>query len=260
MALDAHTHLDLAAFDADRDEVVARAHAAGVRGWVIAGADPDRWDDVQHTAAATGGVWVLGVHPWWIPDLDDPALARHLEALAARPTPHGIGETGLDHARARTLAARTRQADAFVAHLDLARDRDVPVVLHDVRATTTLLGLLSAHPLPGAGGMVHAWQAPAEHVRRAVDLGLHLSFGSGLFRSRHAQAAIRHVPLDRLLIETDAPDQPVTTGSRGEPADLLAIAAQAAALRDEPLAAILEATEANCVRLFPALANRGPQG
>lgn len=252
--IDAHTHLDMDPFAADRADVVARAHDAGVDGFVVAGAAPADWDRVEAVGRATGAAWTLGVHPWWLADLDEAALAAALADLEARPTPHGIGETGLDHARARTPEDRRRQRDVLRAHLALARDRDVPVVLHVVRATPQALRVIADDGLPAAGGMIHAWSGPAEHVPWSVDLGLHLSFGAAVVRNRHAAEAAAACPDDRLLLETDAPDQPLHPGERGEPADLPGIAAYVATLRGTTAEHVLDTAARNARRLFPVLA------
>jgi TatD DNase family protein len=253
VAIDAHTHLDDPAFDVDRADVLARARAVGVSGFVIAGAHPADWDRVVATAEALGAAWTLGVHPWHLVDLGPDAVRAWTEALASRPTPHGIGETGLDHARAKDEAARRLQREAFRAHLALARERDVPVVLHVVRAYGTALDVIERDGLPARGGMIHAWSGAAELVPRAVRLGLMLSFGAVFTHSDRVAAALRVVPEHALLLETDCPDLPLVPGTRGEPADLVAVAAHAAPLRGRTARELLDVATANARRLFPAL-------
>lgn len=251
-AVDVHTHLDHPDFDPDRAEVLARAHAAGVTGVVLCAADPGDWDRVQATGEALGVPWTLGLHPWWVTALSERQIGACLARLAARPTPHGLGETGLDHHRARDPAARDLQLRATADHLALAAERGVPVVLHCVRAWPDLAGLIRRVGLP-AGGLVHAWTGDAAQAAQAVDLGLHVSFGAAATRSAKILQAAAAVPLDRLLLETDCPDQPVRPGTRGEPEDLLRVAAAIAAARRCDAAALLEATGRNARRLFPAL-------
>ena len=248
--IDAHTHLDLPAFDDDRDAVLARARAAGVDGAVVCAADPADWDRVERVATALGLPWTLGVHPWWCASLDDAAHDAWMAALAARPTPWGIGETGLDHGRAATPEAQALQRRSLRDHLALARERGVPVVLHVVRAYPEALDVIAADGLPRAGGVVHAWSGPAELVPRAAALGLHLSFCASIGRSKRALRALVATPADRLLLETDAPDQALERGARGEPADLVAIAAIAAAARGESVDDLLSRSATGVRRLF----------
>jgi len=243
-AIDAHTHLDFPAFEADRAAVCARARAKGVGGWVIAGADPTHWGRVERVAAQTGGVAVLGIHPWW-------STARaDLDELARRAT-HGIGEIGLDRAR----GSLAEQEALFRDQLAIARHRDLPVVLHCVRAYPELLRLLRDDGVPSVGGMVHGWNGPAELAAEFVDLGLSLSFGTRLCGNpgRRVRTSVVTVPGDRLLLETDCPDQALAGRARGEPVDLLEVARAAAAHRGGDVDALLHTTAVNARRLFPAL-------
>lgn len=251
--VDAHTHLDLPAFDADRDEVIARASAVGVDAFVLCGADPADWDRVERVGSALGAAWTLGIHPWWGTDLDDATHAQLLDALARRPTPHGVGETGLDFARAKDPAARERQRASTRAHLALARARSVPIVLHVVRAYPQITAILKSDGLPGAGAMIHAWSGPTDTLDRLTKLGVCISIGASVSRSSLVAHAAVHTPDDQLLLETDAPDQPWAPGTRGEPRDLIAIAEVVARLRGSTVTRVLDLASANARRLFPAL-------
>ncbi len=253
--MDAHTHLDFEAFDADRDAVLARARAAGVGGFVVAGADPASWARAHRVGRAIGAAVCLGLHPWWV---RTEAEARQAVArLADLPDLDGIGETGLDHARARRDDERAVQRAALAAHVELAHRRGLPLVLHVVRAHRDALGILAALDVPAAGGMVHGWSAGPEWVGPALDLGLHLSFGTDLLRSARVRDALRHVPDERLLLETDCPDRPIGGADRGEPAHLPHIAARAAEIRGTTASALLALCGDNARRLFPRL-QRGP--
>ncbi|MEQ1505393.1 MAG: TatD family hydrolase [Myxococcota bacterium] len=248
--VDAHTHLDFAEFDADRDAVVARARAAGVATFVVCGSDPDRWDHAAAIARAHGGVAALGIHPWTASGLDADGLAPWLDRLRAWTGP--IGEIGLDALWATDDVARANQRRAVREQLALARDRDAVVVLHCVRAYPELLALAVRDGLPRAGGMVHAWSGPPELVPRALALGLHLSFGPMILRdrARKARASVREVPADRLLVETDCPNMLPPGETRGEPSHLPRVVAELAALRGEDPAAIAAITAQNARRLL----------
>lgn len=250
-AIDAHTHLDFAAFDGDRADVMARARGMGVRGVVICGADPRDWDRVQQVAGEIGAARCLGVHPWFIPP-EPEGLEALLDDLANRADLDGIGEIGLDWYRARQEGpARAAQRAAFGLQLELAHERGLPVVVHLVRAHREGLGLLAARDVPAAGGMIHAWSGPPELVGTALDLGLHLSFGASLERSATCQESLRLVPDDRLLLETDCPDQPLGGVERGEPVHLIDVARLAADVRGTTVAALLDRCAVNAQALFP---------
>lgn len=251
--IDAHNHLDLPAFDADRDAVVDEAARAGVASSVLAGADPADWDRVEALGTARGWPWVIGVHPWWCGALDDAGLDAVLAALAARPTPWGVGETGLDRRR----GAMALQERSLRAHLGLARERAVPVVLHLVGAYPEALAVLREVGVP-AGGMVHSWSGPPDLVDAYLALGLHLSFGASACRPGRAASSAVRVPADRLLLETDAPDQPLRAQTRGVPADLVAIAERIGALRGVSGAELLDASAVNVRRLFGGACPIGP--
>ncbi len=249
--IDAHTHLDDPRFDDDRDAVWSRAQAAGVGGAVLCAADPHDWDRLERVATALGQPFTLGLHPWWEVGLSDEAVQGWLDALSARPTPHGIGETGIDALKARTDAARARQRRTLRAHLALARERRVPVVLHVVRAFREVLDVVRADGLPD-GGVVHAFAGRPAEAEEAVALGLHVSVGSAI-RAAKVAAAVARVPAHRLLLETDCPDQPLHRGTRGEPADLLGVADLVAQARGSSAEAVLDAAAAAARALFPAL-------
>ena len=252
--VDAHTHLDFPVFDADRDAILARARSAGVRGFVLAGADPADWDRLVETADALGAARCLGVHPWWAADRSPVQLDSDLERLTAAPALDGIGETGLDWARAPEEGSRrAAQRASFAAHIELAHARNLPLVLHIVRAYDEALGTLARADIPPAGGMIHSWSGASHHVEPAVELGLHLSFGASIHRSKRARDSLARVPDHRLLLETDCPDQPLTPQDRGEPLDLLQIARIAAEVRDTTAETLLALTGENARNLFPRL-------
>ena len=138
-------------------------------------------------------------------------------------------------------------AHAPIAQLALAANRDLPVVLHCVRAYGTLLDEVA---VAGVRGMVHAWSGPPELVDRAVGLGLSLSFGSLVLRSERVAACAASVPLSSMLLETDCPDMPIPGEARGEPAHLIAVAERIARLRGLSVVEVLEITGRNARALL----------
>ncbi|MCK6502815.1 TatD family hydrolase [Myxococcota bacterium] len=252
--LDAHNHLDRCP---DPAQALARARAAGVRGQVLAGVDPAGWAS-QAALAGEPGLWAcFGVHPWTAAaarDEDEPplleALVRALDGgLGVDPV--GLGELGLDRGRQVAADSLPRQERLFRAQLALARERDLPVVLHVVRAHDRALAILRRDGLPAAGGMVHSASTPPEQVAAWLALGLHMSFAGGVTRHDKARAAAARVPLERLLAETDAPDQP-PAGRQGsnEPAFLPDVVAALAEVHGLPPTALAARVEDNARRLF----------
>lgn len=255
---DAHCHLDAAAFDADRGAALERARAAGVRGMVVAGVDPAGWRRQSRLARAHGDVHVAyGLHPWTAAATDDGLVDDLLAALADAlispdlERPVALGELGLDRSSRAARDSAPRQELIFRAQLAIARERDLPVVLHIVRAHGRAIDLLAADGLPRARGHVHAYSGSPELVARYVALGLSISFSAAVARAASARAA-RLVPAERLLVETDAPDQPspARAGTRNEPAFLDEIVCALAAARDAAPADIAALTERNARALF----------
>jgi TatD DNase family protein len=248
---DSHTHLDFPEFDLDRESVVDRARASGVERWVIAGSDHDDWDRTVRIAAETGGIAILGIHPWAAATLAPALLAPLLEQLSSRNI-LGIGEIGLDALHAKDASSRERQRQALRAQLAVARERDLPVAFHCVRAYPELVKLLETDGVPRAGGMMHAWSGPPELIARVLALGLHVSFAPLILRdrARKARASVPHVPDDRLLIETDCPNMMALGATRGEPSHLVDVAVEVARLRGQDTFAVWNAASANARRLW----------
>lgn len=254
--IDTHCHLDQPIFDPDRGEVLARARAAGVSDVVVPAVGPSRWDGLVALARATPGLHAgLGVHPQLLPELDpagDDRLLSDLDAALARGGVVAVGECGLDGPSSEAGAPMDRQVRVLEGHLALARKHGLPVMLHGWRAWEPLLELLERDGLP-AGGVFHSYSAPAARVGAFARLGLHFAFAGPLTweRARKPLLALREVPPERLLLETDAPDQtPRPHQGRCEPAYLLDVARAAAGAVGMPMEALDELTSQNARRLF----------
>jgi len=253
---DSHCHLHANA--AGAAQVIARAREAGVRGFMLAGVEPDGWLIEAELARAHEGVLVsYGVHPQLIAELDDAACDRLVDqlraTLAAPPhPPSAIGEIGLDGERARR-ASFARQERVFRAQLALARASGLPVILHVLDAHARALAVLrDVAPLPG--GVVHSYSGSAELVREYVALGFHVSFAGPVTseRAKKTRRAAEAVPRERLLVETDAPFQTPAAHRplENEPAFLVAIVRALAQIRAEPFDELAAYTATNAQRLF----------
>ena len=252
--IDTHCHLDKAEFDADRAAVIDRARAAGVTDMVVPAVGPP-WEGLLALARATPGVHAgLGVHPQLLPELDpqgDDRLLAELESALARGGALAVGECGLDGPSAGG-APLDRQLRVLAGHLALARRFSLPVSLHCLRAHEPMLHLLEREPLP-AGGVLHSYSGGPELVAGYARLGLCFAFAGPVTfeKARRPLEAVRAVPPDRLLLETDAPDQtPRPRRGRNEPAFLAEIAAAVARALGTTLEAVGALTTANARRLF----------
>jgi TatD DNase family protein len=225
--IDTHCHLDSPAFDGDREEALARARAVGVTDVVIPAVDPSGWQALVALGAIHPGLHVaLGIHPQALPGMAPASDDRHLadlEVLLARGGAVAVGECGLDGPSAEAGAPLDRQRAVLRGHLAIARRLGLPVLLHSLRAHDAMLEELARDGLP-SGGVLHSFSGSAEQVPPFAALGLHFSFAGPVTYegARRPLCAARAVAPDRLLLETDAPDQSPHPhrGTRNEPARL----------------------------------------
>ncbi len=250
---DSHCHVDLPQFDADRDELVARARAAGVtRMVIVGGVDADQGHRrALRVAEALGFPATAGVHPHEA-RLADEATWDELRGLAHEGRLVAIGEIGLDFHYDHS--PRETQREVFRRQLRLARDVGLPVVVHTREADGETAEILEQEGAAEVGGVIHCFTGGHELARRALALGLHISF-SGIVafpRSEVIQEVARTAPLERVLVETDAPflAPPPHRGKRNEPAFVVEVARKLAALRGLTLAQVARATSDNAARLF----------
>ncbi|MBF5042821.1 TatD family deoxyribonuclease [Aggregicoccus sp. 17bor-14] len=255
--IDTHCHLDASRFDPDRDAVLARAWAAGLTGLVLPAVGPADWEDVLAWPGREPRVQVgLGIHPQLLPHLperDDEAHLARLDALLARGGAVAVGECGLD-GPSLPGAPLERQLRVLRGHLELACRHDLPVLMHCHRLHPALIALLKEVPLPEAGVLMHSYSGGVELARFYLGRGCHFSFAGPVTwaNARKPLDALRAIPLERLMVETDAPDQtPVPfRGTRNEPGHLPRVLEGMARVRGEPLELLAERTTENARQLF----------
>ncbi len=248
--IDSHTHFDDASFDADRDAAYRRARAAGVEAQVLAAVSARLWPKLKAVAASYPGLYpCYGLHPAWLAE-HRPEHLDHLADWLTRERPVAIGECGLDGYLPDLDP--DLQAEYFAGQLRLARRHDLPVVIHARYAVDQVIKRVQR--FAGVRGVVHSFSGSPDQARRLLDLGILLSFGGPLTypKATRLRGLIRYLPLDGFLLETDSPDQPLSThpGQRNEPAYLAEVLACVAELRNTDPADIAAATTANARRLF----------
>lgn len=256
--IDTHCHLDMPRFDADRDAALERAWAAGVTGLVVPGVAPETWEALLEWPRRDARVQVgLGVHPQFLPALDERDDERHLarlDELLAKGTAIAVGECGLDGPTAATVPLE-RQVRVLRGHFALARKHRLPLLMHCLRAHPALLELLKDEPVPEAGLLMHSYSGSADLTKKYVRFGCHFSFAGpvSFVEARRPIDALKSVPLERLLVETDAPDQAPHPhrGARSEPAYLPLIVDAMARQRGESPETLRRALLENTRRLFP---------
>jgi len=273
MWTDTHCHLDAPEFDpagaaAQRDE----ARVLGVARCVIPAVERSNWDTVRALAHRLGDAYALGIHPLYVPHAQDDDLLALDAALATHrddPRLVAVGEIGLDFfvPALNEPAMRERQMRFYRAQLRLARKHGLPVILHVRRSADALLKGL--RELPTGGGIAHAFNGSAQQAQAFIDQGFALGFGGALTfePARQLRRLATELPLDALVLETDAPDIPpqwlyVTASERGagvpqgvnHPRELPRIGAVLAGLRGLGADAVAHATSANAQRVLPRLA------
>lgn len=248
--IDAHCHLDDEQFADDRDAVITRAVDAGVTGMITAGGDIASSQAAVALAEKYAAVYAaVGIHPHHAAVYSKTAL-KAIRALAQHPKVVAIGEIGLDFHYADG-APREVQETNLNAHLDLAEELGKPVVIHDRDAHSQVLGMLERRK-GRLRGMLHCFSGDLAMARQAIELGYWISLAGNLTftNARQLQDIVQALPLDRILIETDAPYLSPRRGRRNEPANVALVAFQLAELLKIERSVVEETTRQNSRILF----------
>lgn len=250
MLVDTHCHLDAAEFDTDRKTVISRARAAGVNRQVIPAIDAAGWPALKDLCAPDDGLFpAYGLHPMFLPK-HAPEHLTQLSDWLSREAPVAVGECGLDYFVEDLDQAQQRFY--FDGQLALARDFDLPVIVHARRAVDAVIAAIKR--IGGLRGVIHSFSGSAEQAKQLWQLDFMLGIGGSVTyeRANRLRSLVAEMPLDYLLLETDAPDQPDAQhrGQRNEPARLSFVCETVAALRGVPAKDVADATTANAQRLF----------
>jgi len=252
MALfDSHCHLDAPEFAEDRPAVLAAARANGVRGIVIPAVSAAGWEALARLTRDQPDLHpAYGLHPMYLAEHRPVHMDQLRLLLDQQGDAIAVGESGLDYYLEDL--DRNLQQEYFEAQLALARERELPVILHARRAHEPVLHAVRRfQPLRG---VIHSYAGSAEQARQFIDLGFMLGFGGPITypRAQRLRELIRSLPLESILAETDAPDQPLCghQGQRNEPARLVEVVKVMAELRSVDPAEMAAATTANARRMF----------
>jgi TatD DNase family protein len=253
MLVDSHCHLDFPDFAVERGEVLARARRAGIGTFLTICTKVSEFNAVRAIAESADDVWCsVGIHPHEAAN-ETATDAATLCALARHPKVVGIGECGLDFYYEHS--PRERQAEVFRAHAAASRESGLPLIVHTRDADAETAAILTKEAGKGPlTGVIHCFTSGPQLAEKAIDLGFYLSF-SGILTFKKAEelrAIARAAPLDRILVETDAPYlAPVPMrGKRNEPSFVVHTASLLAELRGVAPAELAERTTANFFRLF----------
>jgi TatD DNase family protein len=252
--IDSHCHIDFEQFDADRDQVLSEAAAAGVKRLINPGTDLDSSYRAVKLADTYPDIYAaIGFHPYDAPQVNDETLVA-LTELSANPNVVAIGEIGLDYYR--DLAPRAEQHRAFEAQLSLAKTLGLPVIIHQREAAVDTMAVLRQWGAHGdhPGLVLHAFSGDQMMVEEAVELGFYMGIGGPItFKNAGSLLdVVKMMPLERILIETDAPflSPHPYRGKRNEPARVRLVAQKLAELLTVELADLAEQVTVNTETLF----------
>jgi TatD DNase family protein len=248
--VDSHVHLDDAAFAADRDEVTARAKNAGVDRMIVPAVDAESWPRIKALCANHAQLFpAFGLHPMFLPH----HAPEHVDALSSwldDGCAVAVGEIGLDFHVADL--DHDLQRHYFVSQLQLAHERKLPVIVHARAALEEVT--LTLRRIGGLLGVVHSFSGSAQQARQLWNMGFCIGIGGPVTydRAQRLRRIVAQMPIEFLLLESDAPDQPDAfhRGQRNEPARIVEILRCVAALRGETETHVADATSANASPLF----------
>ncbi|WBA17496.1 TatD family hydrolase [Salinivibrio kushneri] len=252
--IDTHCHFDFSPFREAPQSYWRAAREKGVTRMVVPSVSEDNWSAVLSLTERLHGVYAgLGLHPCFLDAHTDTSLDKLERALAARPgCCVAVGEAGLDFVVANQDTAQQRQHALLEGQLWLARHYDLPIILHSRKAHNPLLRAVKAYP--GIRGVLHAFSGSEQQGKQFIDAGLMLGVGGTVTYSRaqKTRRAIAQLPLDHLVLETDAPDMPLAgfQGKPNTPSQVSRVADVVAALKSCDKDHLVAETSDNAERLF----------
>lgn len=250
MLIDSHCHIDVEAFSHDREAVISNAFANGVKKLIVPGIQSQSWDRLLRLCQQHDGLYpALGLHPVFHSHHKRSDLIL-LEQYIQIHQPLAVGEIGLDYYIDDVDS--DKQIFFLQRQLEIAQRHNLPVILHVRKAHEQMLQILKS--IPVKGGVSHAFNGSLQQAEQYIELGFKLGFGGMLTyeRSSKLRKLASELPLDSIVLETDAPDMTVSShrGQRNSPEYLPECLAALAGLRNLPLARVASITTQNCIDLF----------
>ncbi len=256
--IDSHCHLDFSDFDADRESIIAECKNNNIKTLVIPGVSPDKAErSFKIFSHFFEMKFALGLHPWWINKwvdkhygLDIGGLESRLNNLCGLYPYVAIGECGLDKAISTEM---DMQVEVFKTHIWVANKQQLPLIIHSRKAHSNILELLKNQPLKKMS-IVHGFVGSIDVAREYWSHGCYLGIGGSITYKRASKTrdAVRKMPLESLVLETDSPDMPLQgqQGKRNSPVNVIKVAKCLAELRNEPYETIVEQTTKNAEAIF----------
>lgn len=248
--IDSHCHLDFEIFDNDRPAVLQRAQDNNISDIVIPGTEKIHWHRIKTLCTQYKQLHACyGLHPYWLNSHNKNDIEQ-LNTYIETNRPVALGECGLDFRPQQ--ADKKTQLSFFEAQLNIAENHQLPVVIHSVKATETVI--LSINKFKNLTGMIHSFSGSTEQAKQLIDLNFFISISGSVTYdgAKKIKSTVKEIPLTSLLLETDAPDQAdqKNTGERNEPAYLINTLATISELRNEQRETITQQTTLNAKTLF----------
>ena len=255
MLIDSHAHLEMPEFKKDLEAVIQRAKGSGVEYIFTVGTEKKDWKRAVEIADSHPSIYaILGVHPHNAKEIDDQTYPT-LRGLCRNGKVRAYGEIGLDFFR--NLSPRDIQLKRFREQIGLAKELDLPIVIHDREAHRETLEILKSEKAEESGGIIHCFSGDYEMAKDCLDMGFYISIpGSITFKNAEGfRKIVERIPLESLLVETDAPfltPEPFR-GKRNEPSYVRYTAQKVAEIKKVSLEKVAEITTENALRVYRLL-------
>ncbi len=249
--IDTHAHIDTEAFDNDREDVIQRAFDSGLEGIIIPGIEPKDFERVLSIAQKHKKIFCgVGVHPHNASDYNE-TVATKIREIASESKVVAVGEIGLDYYY--DFTPKRVQIDAFKNQIEIAKELNLPIIVHNRESDKDLLKCLDELQDGSLKGVLHCFSSDQETLKRAIDLGFHVSFtGNITFKKSTLSDVVKDAPLDRIMLETDSPYMtPVPfRGKRNEPEKVSYVAEKIAEIKSISTEEVITMTTNNARKLF----------